>query len=321
MGMTWWPPIPDRARSPSRNGPESARPSPGDASRSSSAKGGFARLPARGPSSPSTKSSGCIPPPSISPSRVSGSPAKPATRAPTAPSSHDPDRIAGARRAGSDASATRLCSRPWTISTSSPPRPFAAGSITGHPACGSWARGSGGASRRSRSPRPPSTPGARPGSRSISPSRPRTSRSWLDDPEWASRLARLRPHPRRTGLRGSARVTAAKPPPRFLGTARTVYTERNRDPGATMILRWLAREFRDFPATSFFCLSWIVVFAAMTYVHLASGASLSPSRWLIFGFGGGRPIRRPDAQRPAPRPGLEAGDLQLRPLQPDPHRR
>ncbi len=54
-----------------------------------------------------------------------------------------------------------------------------------------------------------------------------------------------------------------------------------------MILRWLAREFRDFPATSLFCLSWIVVFAAMTYQALNSGAPLPASRWLLLGFGGG----------------------------------
>jgi rhomboid protease GluP len=57
-----------------------------------------------------------------------------------------------------------------------------------------------------------------------------------------------------------------------------------------MILRWLAREVRDFPATSFFCLSWIAVFAAMTSVHLASGAHLAPLRWLVIGFGGGEPF-------------------------------
>jgi rhomboid protease GluP len=54
-----------------------------------------------------------------------------------------------------------------------------------------------------------------------------------------------------------------------------------------MILRWLAREFREFPATSFLCLSWIIVFIAMTYVHLASGFPLPPSHWLLYGFGGG----------------------------------
>ncbi len=54
-----------------------------------------------------------------------------------------------------------------------------------------------------------------------------------------------------------------------------------------MILRWLAREFREFPATSFLCLSWIIVFIAMTYVQLASGSPLPPSRWLVYGFGGG----------------------------------
>jgi membrane associated rhomboid family serine protease len=54
-----------------------------------------------------------------------------------------------------------------------------------------------------------------------------------------------------------------------------------------MILRWLAREVREFPATSLFCLTWIIVFAAMTYESLAAGAPLAASRWLLFGFGGG----------------------------------
>ncbi len=49
----------------------------------------------------------------------------------------------------------------------------------------------------------------------------------------------------------------------------------------------LAREFRDFPATSWICVTWIVVFAAMTYVHQASGAALPLTRWLMLGFGGG----------------------------------
>jgi membrane associated rhomboid family serine protease len=54
-----------------------------------------------------------------------------------------------------------------------------------------------------------------------------------------------------------------------------------------MIARWLAREVRDYPATSCFCLSWIIVFLAMTYDHLASGSPLSALRWLVLGFGGG----------------------------------
>ncbi len=49
----------------------------------------------------------------------------------------------------------------------------------------------------------------------------------------------------------------------------------------------LAREFRDYPATSWICVMWIVVFAAMTCVQLASGEALPLSRWLVFGFGGG----------------------------------
>lgn len=58
--------------------------------------------------------------------------------------------------------------------------------------------------------------------------------------------------------------------------------------GAGMILRWLAHEFQDFPATTLCCLSWILVFAAMTAHVLASGAPVSATRWLLLGFGGGQ---------------------------------
>jgi rhomboid protease GluP len=57
-----------------------------------------------------------------------------------------------------------------------------------------------------------------------------------------------------------------------------------------MILRWLTREVREFPATSSICLSWIIVFAAMTGNQLASGAPLPADRWLLWGFGGGEPF-------------------------------
>lgn len=54
-----------------------------------------------------------------------------------------------------------------------------------------------------------------------------------------------------------------------------------------MIPNKLAREFRDFPATSWICVTWIGVFAAMTCVQLMSGEALPLTRWLVFGFGGG----------------------------------
>lgn len=54
-----------------------------------------------------------------------------------------------------------------------------------------------------------------------------------------------------------------------------------------MIARWLAREIRDFPATAFFCLSWVIIFAAMTYHQRAEGSPLPAMRWLVLGFGGG----------------------------------
>jgi rhomboid protease GluP len=57
-----------------------------------------------------------------------------------------------------------------------------------------------------------------------------------------------------------------------------------------MIPRWLAREFRDYPATFCFCLAWVIIFFGMTYHHLASGAPLPASRWLFLGFGGGEPF-------------------------------
>jgi rhomboid protease GluP len=54
-----------------------------------------------------------------------------------------------------------------------------------------------------------------------------------------------------------------------------------------MILRWLAREFRDFPATSSICLAWVVIFAGMTYHQWNWVPSVTPVGWLVLGFGGG----------------------------------
>lgn len=54
-----------------------------------------------------------------------------------------------------------------------------------------------------------------------------------------------------------------------------------------MIARWLGREFREFPATTSICLSWLVVFGAMTFHQIAMGEPLPPWRWLVPGFGGG----------------------------------
>lgn len=51
--------------------------------------------------------------------------------------------------------------------------------------------------------------------------------------------------------------------------------------------RWLAREAREFPATTALWMSWVAVFAAMTADHLALGSPLPVMRWLIFGFDGG----------------------------------
>jgi rhomboid protease GluP len=54
-----------------------------------------------------------------------------------------------------------------------------------------------------------------------------------------------------------------------------------------MILRSLARECRDFPATIAICLIWIAVFAAMAACQLADGGSLPWTRWLFSGIGDG----------------------------------
>jgi membrane associated rhomboid family serine protease len=51
-----------------------------------------------------------------------------------------------------------------------------------------------------------------------------------------------------------------------------------------MILRWLGRELRDFPATFLICMSWLVVFAAMSYGAFSIGVPPSASQWLLFGF-------------------------------------
>lgn len=56
---------------------------------------------------------------------------------------------------------------------------------------------------------------------------------------------------------------------------------------ASMALRFVAREARDFPATTTFCLLWIAVFAAMVGTRLASGAPVTWTRWLVLGIGDG----------------------------------
>ena len=55
-----------------------------------------------------------------------------------------------------------------------------------------------------------------------------------------------------------------------------------------MTLRKLARELRDYPATSAICLIWIAIFASMTYIELADqNPYLTPTRWLLLGLPGG----------------------------------
>ena len=54
-----------------------------------------------------------------------------------------------------------------------------------------------------------------------------------------------------------------------------------------MTLRGLVREVKDFPATTTFCLLWIVVFVAMVGTQLAAGITPSWSKWLFLGIGDG----------------------------------
>jgi membrane associated rhomboid family serine protease len=54
-----------------------------------------------------------------------------------------------------------------------------------------------------------------------------------------------------------------------------------------MTPRELAREVRDYPATFVFCLSWVVIFVAMTYTQLAEGGRVPLFHWLLPGFDGG----------------------------------
>jgi membrane associated rhomboid family serine protease len=54
------------------------------------------------------------------------------------------------------------------------------------------------------------------------------------------------------------------------------------------MLRALAREIRNYPATWLFCLIWIVVFAAMTHTQLTLGGPFPLFGWLLPGFGGGQ---------------------------------
>ena len=54
-----------------------------------------------------------------------------------------------------------------------------------------------------------------------------------------------------------------------------------------MTLRKLAGEVKEFPATTTFCLLWIVVFVAMVGAQLAAGVYPSWSKWLLLGIGDG----------------------------------
>jgi rhomboid protease GluP len=54
-----------------------------------------------------------------------------------------------------------------------------------------------------------------------------------------------------------------------------------------MILRFMVREARDFPATTTFCLLWVAVFIAMVGTRLASGVPVPWTRWLVLGIGDG----------------------------------
>ena len=52
--------------------------------------------------------------------------------------------------------------------------------------------------------------------------------------------------------------------------------------------RTILREIRDFPATSLFCASWVVVFAAMATLQLRGESAPSALRVLLTGLGDGR---------------------------------
>jgi rhomboid protease GluP len=54
-----------------------------------------------------------------------------------------------------------------------------------------------------------------------------------------------------------------------------------------MTLRKLAGEVKEFPATTIFCVLWIVVFVAMVATQLAAGDYPSLSKWLLLGIGDG----------------------------------
>ena len=54
-----------------------------------------------------------------------------------------------------------------------------------------------------------------------------------------------------------------------------------------MTLRKLTGEMKEFPATTTFCLLWIVVFVAMAATQLAGGVFPSWSKFLLLGIGDG----------------------------------
>jgi rhomboid protease GluP len=54
-----------------------------------------------------------------------------------------------------------------------------------------------------------------------------------------------------------------------------------------MTLRKLAGEVKEFPATTIFCLLWVVVFVAMVGTQRAAGIHPTWSKWLLLGIGDG----------------------------------
>jgi rhomboid protease GluP len=56
---------------------------------------------------------------------------------------------------------------------------------------------------------------------------------------------------------------------------------------ASMNLRWLLREARDFPVTATLCILWIAVFVAMVVTRLSLGVPTPLTKWLFVGIGDG----------------------------------
>src|SRR5208283_2244497 len=71
------------------------------------------------------------------------------------------------------------------------------------------------------------------------------------------------------------------------GAPRNPHQPRPHLPRSRMILRTLAREIRDYPATALFSLIWVLVFAAMVASRFTEGPPVAWRQFLLVGMNDG----------------------------------